>query len=115
MKQRLSKHVVGWLALIAACTFPIAAHATSVSGTVVNASVWLNNLPPPGDGLGKGAVKVGVWGGTPGATVVGSPIHSSTLAPVAALPQGAGPFLYFLGGALPDGNYYVIADRKSVV
>jgi hypothetical protein len=109
MKQRLSKHVVGWLALIAACTFPIAAHATSVSGTVVNASVWLNNLPPPGDGLGKGAVKVGVWGGTPGATVVGSPIHSSTLAPVAALPQGAGPFLYFLGGALPDGNYYVIA------
>lgn len=108
MTTRISPRVAGWLALLLACSLPAAAHANSVSGSVINNSLWGNSTVALGDGSGSGTLLLGVWAGASGSTLVGVPVAGSFL-DGGGLPLLSNPYFYAAGGALADGDYHVAA------
>ncbi len=109
MRREIMGLAAGFLSLPLLITLP--AKAQTISGIVINQSVW-DNLgavsTPPGDGSGAGSIMVGVWRAP--SPPIGTPLASTSVAYTATMPF---PYLsehpYALGPLAVSGEVSVVA------
>lgn len=78
----------------------------TISGYVLNGSLWRENVEgPPGDGDGQGVLMMGVWPKEVGK--LGIPLAAAPLTNATALPLPFGPYPYSLSGT--NGEYVLAA------